>query len=909
MSLPPDILGDGFLGEGAPERVLHQPPNPRDLERFPPASTRCATIRGLLRDAADGELSPIQRSAVVAHVQACRTCAVALSRAEHEVWLLQKAFAQLSSTAAPAVPAAGFADRVVSRLVLDETAMMSREVLAALRVPVEAEPGTSGAGDSRVADDGSPEIGAGGQGAVGQGAVGSARGVNPAAIGTASPERSRSLPMGGLLTALCASVLFLVVILAVQARLDDGMAPQSQPRLVIVGAASAFDDAGRRLGLGQGLGESETLSVGRRGRADVEWHDGASATQPAARMQLGGSGRMELREGVPMLLRGDLRIESRREVRVPLADGSAVSLGEGDYRISVERDERAREEDENWRDLPAELKVSVEVLDGQPAEILRGVVGRTLVASGNTGVYRTTGETVVVASRSGSTGGIDTPQARQSAPPTEDPGVMLRGAVFERSGAPANSVDVLVQFLGDGRRRSASGRSAIDGSFEVAIGAVETGNFAIVNAFPPSSREDLGLKAPTAFSMTRLGDELRLAQRVVLEPSSPLVGTVVDEFGQGRYGVRVVPCVVDEWFGCVLVWGEGQASTSQSGEFRIRRLPHDLPQHQHLALLLVHPDLQTTVAPVPVRGDVAALAQLDPIRMPALRTIDLRGLLPNTDYTIYEEIPRLPSGVAVWQRSVHTDYLGRVEDTRVGGDSLWAKEVGQGTMRELRFSQQNTVRVYQPFGLTVSVDSVFPSLDAIPGTNLLISSSIRHAEFEPGLFVSAGSASGHPVQFVDQATGHPVPSVEVFTVQSTNGRTVNRFAGFAGIDANGDPVVSTMRDLGQGESLLALGADGSVGWLAAGQWTGNPVVPMRSSGRVLVDESLRPQAGSQSEVVVLRFERADTSLPGLSPVAVRFACAANGWEVGNIVPGEYRVLLGESAYSIEVPSSGFVRLH
>ena len=62
-------------------------------------------------------------------------------------------------------------------------------------------------------------------------------------------------------------------------------------------------------------------------------------------------------------------------------------------------------------------------------------------------------------------------------------------------------------------------------------------------------------------------------------------------------------------------------------------------------------------------------------------------------------------------------------------------------------------------------------------------------------------------------------------------------------------------------------------------------------------------------LLALRFERSDITLPGLSPVAVRFACAANGWEVGGLVPGEYRVLIDSSAYSVVVPASGFVRLH
>ncbi|MCB9887424.1 MAG: zf-HC2 domain-containing protein [Planctomycetes bacterium] len=903
---------------GALERVLHQPPNPRDLELFPPASTRCATIRGLLRDAADGDLQRIEHELVMEHVQGCRSCAVALSRAEHEVWLLRKSLGgkslggkslggkSLAGTGGEArpssTPAAGFTNRVLNRLVLDETSILSREVLEALR---------------QGSDDADPAVDAAGP--VGQGPGGDLRKAASSPRSRAGlrrvtstgsvvlqRERSRALPVRSLLFGLCASVLLLVGILAFVTRFGDVFAPQSQARLLVTAASNARDGGGRLLGLGQGLGEGEPLAIGRRGSADLEFHDSTAGNQPAARMRLGGDARMKLKDGVPMLLGGDVNIESRRHIKVPLADGGAIGLGTGDYRLSVESARRRHGWDENWQDLPAELKVSVEVLGGQPAEILTAGGGKTLVAVGEIGSYRTGGDPIV--SRGTGSSAVGEQATRQSAPPplTESE-VLLHGGVFERSGQPVGGANVAFGFLRDGQLHSTNGRSGFDGSLSAGLGRGNLGNFAIVYAEPPSSRPDLCIKAPSAVPVTMAGDDATLAHRIVLSPSVRLTGTLVDDIGMGRPYVRIQACVVDEWLGCVINWPGGLVTSNLQGGFEIAQLPYDLPPHQHLVLLLMDPTLQTTVVPVPVRGDVAALSVLPVIRMAPLRTIDVRGLLPDTEYTVYEEVPNLPSRVALWQRTVRTDLSGRVEDTCVGGDVLWVQETGKSTVRELRFSQQNTVRVYQPFGPIEDIQTAFPPLDTIPGTSLLLASASRYKFFDGGLFQPSGS----PVQFVDQATGHPVSGVEVFTMQggAQGGAVGARFAGFAGTDANGDPCVSTIRDLAAGESLLAIGADGSVGWLPAGQWAPNAVVTMQSPGRVLVDPALRPQVGSPVEVLTLRFERSDITLPGLSPVAVRFACAANGWEVGGLVPGEYRVLIDSSAYSVVVPASGFVRLH
>src|SRR5712671_1691983 len=133
-----------------------QPPDPEDLRRYPPADESCLRIRGLLRDYADGELEPALRAAVDLHVHGCRACALALSRAEHEVWRLRRALAGESVAGAAAGAAAGSAEsagvprgfpgRTVERLVRE----LSRATPSPAVLPVQpsAGAGSSVAGSS-----------------------------------------------------------------------------------------------------------------------------------------------------------------------------------------------------------------------------------------------------------------------------------------------------------------------------------------------------------------------------------------------------------------------------------------------------------------------------------------------------------------------------------------------------------------------------------------------------------------------------------------------------------------------------------------------------------------------------------------------------------------------------------------
>lgn len=81
---------DGWSAEGDARRPL-QPANPSDLERHPPVGAACRATRNRLRDYVDGDLPPALVRSIDEHVHGCRSCSLALARAEHEVLLFRDA--------------------------------------------------------------------------------------------------------------------------------------------------------------------------------------------------------------------------------------------------------------------------------------------------------------------------------------------------------------------------------------------------------------------------------------------------------------------------------------------------------------------------------------------------------------------------------------------------------------------------------------------------------------------------------------------------------------------------------------------------------------------------------------------------------------------------------------------------
>jgi len=895
----------------SPREPLHQPPNPADLLRVPPETPRCAEIRGLLRDFADGDLEVAVVREVEEHVTGCRTCAIELARAEHELLRLRAVFGVLRREDARGGLGGvrpGFAARVVDRLVLDETSMVSAEAVDRAVAAADRErAGGEDVGDPTSADreQGDRELVAHrGRPRPGSGLTGG--GVD-ARVGSKAWWRSSVAPAMALLSAVFVFCALLVVTLWSA----EGAGPQPVARLVVLDAAQTFDVRGRRLGAGSGVGEQQSLRVGRGGEARIDWHDLSSGPQPAATLQVRGEGLVRMENGAPVLWNGRLEVDTNREVSLPLGDGSRVQFGVGEYVVvaelaGVQDVDPDRTDGSSLTSAPADLLVRVEVKSGQPASIVN-VHGPALVARGQVGVY-TTGSPVSVVSG----GGVAV--AGDGVPPTrETPGglstdAFVAGHVHERSGLPSAGSIVYYQFASSGAVQSGARVTGLDGGFLVNPDLPCTSDFAVVMAMPAELRRELGVLVPDAVQLVKNGSAAQFAAPLVLDLAAPLDGTVLDDLQQLRANVAVLPCVVDELFGGLFLLDAARSQTGVDGHFHLERLPANLPAHQSLVLLIVHPELDLAIVPVPARGGVLANAPLPTIQLQRLRTIRLEDLPHNANVEVFE-IPDgggtiLPTGSCLRRRVVHTDSSGRVLSFQVGYGTLWVR-LGSGqpaVVRKLGFENMSGgVPNFEPQGAWRSMASLFRPQQPIVGTDVGIASSYRHQRFQAAPLVAAAE---NATLLVRDSLNRPVAGAQVFAVDpaGTPEFADVRFLGFT--NSIGSISLEPVRDDGD---LFVIAADGSVAHRAEPQASvGHLDLNLNQVGRVLLHPSLRPTDGSHP--VVARFERLDESLPGLNPIAIRFASEATGWEFGNLVPGTYRVQHHGELHELVVPSGGFVEL-
>lgn len=881
-----------------PREPLHQPPNPADLLRTPPETPRCAEIRGLLRDFVDGDLVDgelvdrelVDRELRVGsvreveeHVSGCRTCAIELARTEHELLRLRSLFGSLRREDAREAGAAlrpGFAKRVVERLVLDETSMVSAE---AVRQAVAAA--SHEASGSRVRPLASLD-------------------QNPAARAWWRSSVAPAVAVLGAAFVFC-------VLLAVTVFTAEGAGPQPVARLVVLEAAHTFDVRGRRLEAGSGVGDAQSLRVGRGGEARIDWHDLSSGPQPAATLQVRGEGLVRMENGAPVLWNGRLEVDSHREVSLPLGDGSHVEFGVGQYVViaelaGVQDVDFDRTDGSSLSAAPADLLVRVEVKNGQPASIVN-VHGPALVARGQIGVY-TTGSPVSVVSG----GGVAV--AGDGVPPTrETPGGLstdasVAGHVRERNGLPSAGSIVYYQFASSGVVQSGARVTGLDGGFLVQPDQPCTSDFAVVMAMPAELRRELGVLVPDAVPLVKNGSAAQFAAPLVFDLAAMLEGTVLDDLQQLRANVAVLPCVVDELFGGLFLLEAARSQTGVDGRFTIERLPARLPPHQSLVLLLVHPELDLAIVPVPERGGVLANVPLPTIALHRLRTIKLDGLPANASVEVFEAADGagtiLPNGSCLRRRVVQTDAWGRVMTFQVGYGTLWVR-LGSGQpalVRKLGFeTMSGGVPKFKPQGPWSAMASLFRPQQPIAGTDVEIASSYRHQRFQAGPLLAAAE---NATLLVRDSLGRPFAGAQVFAVDpaGTPEFADVRFLGFT--NSIGSISLEPVRDDGD---LFVIAPDGSIAYLAEPQaLVGHVNLGLSQTGRVLLHPSLRPSAGNVP--VVARFERLDDSLPGLNPIAIRHASQATGWEFGNLVPGTYRVQHHGELHELVVPSGGFVVL-
>ena len=908
-----------------PHEPLHQPPDPRDLGAVPPATPECAIVRGRLRDFVDGDLAPVAHRQVEDHVHTCRTCAVALSRAEHELLRLRRAFGLIARSEPDAgLPAPGFANRVVSRLVLDETSLLSREMLAAAakadegRDELDGDPGQEAQGAARGSGRGRRAVGSWGFGQMG-----------PA--GRASVLRT---PAAFLMA--CAVMLTLLVVFALGASGDGEQAPQLDSRFVVIAARDAYSSSGP-LNRGAGLGAGEKLWVGVNGKASIDLIDASLKSQPAATLQVTNSGQVRMQGGEPLLELGRVRVDTRRGVGFVMADGSRVELGVGEYEIVVE-DLRGRhlagEEPQS-----GELRVAVEVLSGDEALIVRTGLSNTAVTEGQQGVY-------AGASRVGITGGRSTannPLGGLSRTPIDlddpDPAT-LSGVVLEGSGAAAIGSDVTVTFASGGLARSWTTRVGSNGLFEFVTGAAGTTKvcdspFAIVQVVPTSGRDDLGLTAPDVFRLNYSQSKARLATDAIVDSSAGLAGQVLDETGSVRGGVHVIPCITDELFQMAWPWTGGEVVSDQDGRFRIARLPGVLPPHQHLDLLLLHPDIEPLVQPVPARNswqvnvnETFVVRNLQPavlqLTTPSLGGGSVGGVPIVGDAYIYEDVVGLPPGAAMVRRRVVANSAGEAQ-AQVGRGTLWLRQGPANGVGLEGYGQGVGGRVYMSSGgqsglsQLVLVDLGVPRRFVVEnGSSRPVGSVFRQAATSMAAGVMLASAfrfqnystrgihetMDGPVLYVrDALSARSVSDARVFAVRPNGPRDIgeSRFLGLT--NGSGSLTLGVIA----GETIVVVSADGTVGFEGGVDPSRDINMVLRANGEVVLDGSVRP-AGPAVRMVSVRLQRLDSPVNGVRSEFVRFASVFDDWVLRKVPPGRYLATVNGQSYPVEVPSAGRVTL-
>lgn len=860
-----------------PGEPLHQPPNPADLRRAPPKTPACAQVRSWLRDFADNDLEPAHCRELEEHAHQCRRCAVELARAEHEVLQLRRVFAALRQ-GLPVLPD-DFPARVVDRLVADEASLLSGEA------------GGQGADklDRKAAD------------TVGADTVASTS-DRAAVLGGAGDRRLQLTPGAWLVVAFG---LMLLLGLGVEFFDSANRAPEGVARLVVVEASGTFY-RGRLLGAGEGLSEHQSLLVRAGGGARVNWHDRSPQPQPAATLQLHGKGEVRLEAGVPLVASGRVEIDTNRPVSIGMADGSRIDLGVGDYVIAAEL---FADFGENALPLgtdalqwaPADLEVNVEVVSGDPATVVRSKTGPTLIAMGQVGVYRGGGPMSV-----GFGGGLaasSTPQPGTRVEPGIDDRAAIGGHAVDSVGLPSVGAEVLLSFRGPAGTQHGGAVTSSSGGFLVETVTACESDFAIVLAQPPTARRELGIFAPDAVQLLHQGQDAQLIAPLVFELAVPFLGEVRDDLNQTRAGVHLVPCLVDELFGTVLPLGD-RTVTAGDGSLRLDRLPARLPAHQRLVVLISHDGLEPVAIPIPTRGSAAANEQFGPLQVRRLRQVHLQNLPPNSTVQVFEEIEGLPPGTGVWRRTATTNWGGQVAVMSVGWGRMWLRAGSNANpmVRELLLHQAGPVPVYRP-SVWTPYTAVFRSLQPLPDSHAEVAGSYRHQQFV--VAPQQGGAPGSQVLRVLDGLDRPVVGAQVFAVDDTGprGGADVRFLGFTT-----QLGVSSLQAVANGGDVVVIGRDGTVVTvtnLQAAPMTVNATLP--ANGRVLLHDSLRP---SPPRLVAIRFEKLSGLSSGMAPVAVRFACEANNWEVGGLPPGEYRASLVGQPFvtTIDLPPDGFVVL-
>lgn len=851
-------------GQEEPEDqpVAHQPPDSVDLRRHPPRDAVCLHVRGLLRDYADGDLEDAFRQAVDLHVHRCRECGLALARAEHEVFRLRRGSGPVVRTPE------GFSGRTVQRLLVELSG-----------APADAEPVRQLAAAERGAR-----------------------------------FTGHRYLVGSMLLAAAILVAATVLFSAysdVEARSGALMAK----------AIGVSWEAGGRIGTlgpGQTVPEGATIVVDEKGMAELLWRVQAGKRQPGAALRLHGGSKLEVHGDEPRLLRGTADVDVNRPLALDVGDAARLDLAVGVYHLDAAE---FRSFDDALDGRGGSLRVRLETLQGE-GTITRGSQAAVAVGQGQVAVWQgvtpiavdsVPSETAVVMGL----GGATRPTPRRIEPPG------LVGYVVERPAArPTPGVPVILAYGRGGIAWSWSGTTDEHGMFQMPPGMqVDTG-FVVAQVMPPPGRSDLGVCPSEIVPVVRSNAGVLLSEPLALDPSPAIEGTVRDEDQRPVVGARVVPCVIDELFGSMQPWVEGAVATDARGWFTLHSLPSRLSPYTRLGLILLHPEVASCCVPVPAPGTLAASQSQFQFQftLEMLAPVIVQHLPPGQPVEFLEELPGTPAGSAVRVHQVNADLQGSAQ-LRIGAGQVWLK-AGQPARQLLRHlvpvdpsstnppGNSQTGRILVPEE-PVDSGSVMRTLSVVPGSNFQVARSFRGERFAA---TAPGAARAEPGMMpvflgaIGELSGRVVQRAELYAVAraTERSRPVARLLGLE--DGSGSQAAALY---GSEQTVVAMADDGSLGVIEVD--SSRTRVLLSDPGSALLGEAARPRPEAPRQVVALRFTpRSPGLLPRIGAEFVRFACAAEGWQVHGVPPGDYEVAVvapSGRSWIVTVVSSQIVTLH
>ncbi len=611
-----------FEGWDLPYRDAgRQPASPDDLAAFPPEGETCANIRTMLRDFVDGDVTAVDQATVESHAHECRTCALALSRAESEKMQVVASFAEIDVSEIGS--SSGFTASVMQQV--REIAVSQPSVGFTTRVM------------ARVRETAFTE---------------SVLDLENTSVGY------RRVP---LFVLLAATVLFGTWI---GLRIFEPATPTAVEVLSAERAEMVRD--GDRTSLvatdhwnAEEHRAADEFVTHREGALALRWKSNGEAVELQAdeftRFRLGSGdgpveyGRVAGVDSVVDLLDGALSVRTETDVTVSFGDGSSVSVGRGDYHVTVQS--------VRHQDARPGLLVKVHVRDGA-ARIDRG--GRyTAVAKGSQALYTTFTPVTIDRAPDDDLILLSRRRARDRVAPLPEVAVCEErffGQVLDpRTSTPVPNVSVWIStFRGDQTVTTNE-----DGMFRLTGRDEFRGQFVVIRAAPPPNIQEL---APLQFAPIFLGqregsEDVFVVHRFFLERASDMRGRVHESTRRPLAGLWLQPCRADELFGTVVPIG-ALVDGDEGGNFAIRGLSASAQAHQTMLLVAGGEGHRPRV--VWARTAVKVEDSTLDIVLSRVEEQRVGGFEPGSFVHLLLAIDGVSAGSAVWPAIMQADSSGRL---------------------------------------------------------------------------------------------------------------------------------------------------------------------------------------------------------------------------------------------------------